>query len=121
MKVRSINPRLLRARVALTYVAVILLIILADSFFQARCVVLCGPSQAYAICSDSGHLSIHLAPDIPWERQSPWVLRCGALSTGSLTQGPEYDSAWTQLGIFTTPNRIPWFEGSKSWESIVVL
>src|SRR5947199_4413563 len=115
MKVPSVDPRRRRARKVLTYAAVVLLIIFADSFYEARVIVLRGPAQAYAICSNHGYFTVQLATDLSSEKKSPWELRCDVLSTWR-TEGPAYDSVWSRLGILTSPARIPWSEGRSSWE-----
>lgn len=87
MKVPSVNPRLRRARKVLTYALVIVLIIFADSFREARTVVLRGPAQAYAICSNRGYFTVHLATNLWWEKNTPWAMRCGTLSPALLHDG----------------------------------
>jgi hypothetical protein len=120
MKVPSAHPRLRQVRKVLTYSALILLIIIADSFQEARTVVVRGPSQAYAICSNRGYFTAHFATNLSWEKNTQWAMRSGTLSAALLADGLEYDSIWSRLGIVESPNRIPWFEGGQSWESAVV-
>jgi hypothetical protein len=102
MKLPSVYPRRRRARKVLSYAAVVLLIIFADSFYEARVIVLRGPAQAYAICSNRGYFTVQLATDLWSEKKCPWEMRCDVPSTWR-TEGPRTTRSGAALAFSLPP------------------